>query len=365
MRKLFLILLLFPLFCTRCYAENVQQEAAEILEAEQVESGLGETEKEITGQLRTDGSYDAQDALKRLWEWCLAELKEKSGEEIHFALGTFAIASFCSIGSILCEGKSIGTLVEIAGCCAIVMRMTSGMDGIIEQAVNTLYQIMDYSRAAMPALYTAAAACGAVTTATARYAACSLAMDIVMSVAEHLILPLIYAFLAIAICGSLFENPILKAFSQALKWAATTAMTGVTLAFGAYIGLTGIVTGSTDAAAVKTARTVLSSTLPVVGGILADSASVVMSAASVIRNAVGVFGLIAVSALCAGPFVLLTVKMYLYKALSILTDMLPTGRISRLIGNLGTAYALLLGLIGCCAAMLFISFMAGIRAVAL
>ena len=142
-------------------------------------------------------------------------------------------------------------------------------------------------------------------------------------------------------------------------------MTAMTIAFSAYIGMTGLVAGSIDAAAIKTARTVISTSLPVVGGIISDASGAVLSAASVIKNSAGVFGLIAVCALCAGPFAVLSVRMLVLKAAAAASDMVPNSRLSGLISSVSAAMGLLLGLLGCCGIMLFISITAGIKAVSL
>ena len=56
-------------------------------------------------------------------------------------------------------------------------------------------------------------------------------------------------------------------------------MTGMTIAFTAYINLTGLISGSADAAAIRTAKTLISTVLPVVGGIASDASSAVLAAA--------------------------------------------------------------------------------------
>ena len=154
-----------------------------------------------------------------------------------------------------------------------------------------------------------------------------------ISAANKFIIPLIYAFLAVNFSCALFENPMLRALSKLIKWLATTLMTWLTLAFTAYISFTAVVSGSADAVA------------------------------AMIRNSAGVFSLIAVGAMCIGPFALLSVKMTLFKAAGAIADMMPNSRLSSMLRDTGTAVAMLLGLLGCCAAMLFVSFTAAIKAV--
>lgn len=363
MKKWLLVLLLCPLFTTVCYAEDLYERTADMAEVYAVEEALPEEQREISGELEVDGSYDAQGALSRLWDRLLSDATAQLRDSLEYAAGLVAVAVLCSVAGALTTGKSIPDYIDLAGCCAAATMIAGSLDSIIVQASSALNQLSDYSKAAIPAIFTAAAACGAVVSASAKYAAVCLAIDVLMSAAQRFIIPMIYAFLAIAICSALFDNSMLRAAARITKWCATTAMTVLTIAFSGYIGVTGLIAGSTDATAVKAARTVISSTLPVVGGIISDAASVVLSAASIIKNAAGAFSLIAVCALCAGPFAALSVKMLVFRAAAAAADMLPGGRIARLVNDAGTALGMLLGLVGCCGIMLFISIMSGIKVV--
>ena len=138
-------------------------------------------------------------------------------------------------------------------------------------------------------------------------------------------------------------------------------MTGLTAAFTAYIGITGIVTGSADAAAVKTAKTVISGVLPVVGGILSDAASAVLLAAGIIKNSAGAFALIVVCAMCVGPFGLLAVRMLLLRLAAAVTELTEGDRLSAMLNDLASGMALLLGLVGSYGIMLFFSFYSAMR----
>ena len=361
MKKIILFLLLCPIFVTSCRAESVYDAAAQ--DACSVEDALPEEQREISGELAVDGSYDAGGALKRLWDSILEGARAELGENLKYAAGLVAVAVFCSLAGTLSDSKSIQEYINIAGCCAAAAMIAGSVDSIINQSASALAQLSDCSKAAMPAVFTAAAACGAVVSASAKYAAACLAIDMMMSAAQNLIIPLIYAFTAISISGSIFDNPILRSAARITKWCATMLMTAITIVFSGYMTITGLIAGSTDAVAVKTARTVISTTLPVVGGILSDAASVVLAAASVIKNSVGVFALIAVCALCAAPFAALSVKLLVFRAAAAAADMLPGSRLSALINDVGTALGMLLGLVGCCGIMLFIAIMSGIKVV--
>ena len=105
----------------------------------------------------------------------------------------------------------------------------------------------------------------------------------------------------------------------------------------------------------------ISTVLPVVGGILSDSAATVLAAATIIKNSAGVFCLMAVCAICAGPFALLLVKMLLLKGAAAISEMGSCSSYSRLLSAVGNAMGMLLGLVGSYGVMPFYSFMSGLK----
>ena len=367
MKRFFLIplLLLFflPLFSVTAHAEPLSDQIGRVTEVNGMMDTLPEDVRDITGE-PASSTYDAQGALHRLWDRLIEELHRQLRDDLSFASKLIALGLFCSLAKILAGKGSGGEYIEIAGCCSAAAVTTAGMDSMVGQVTGVIDQMVDYSHAALPAVFTAAAATGAAITASARYAASCLAFDVLIGASRRFLIPLIYGYLALSLSASLYDNALLQALRRAVKWCVTLGMTGLTLAFSAYLSLTGLITGSSDALAIKTTRTIISHALPVVGGLLSDSASVLLAAAAMIKNAAGTASLLAVCALCVGPLATLLVRMLVYKASAAVIGLLPTGRISCLINDVGTVLGLLLGVLGCCAVILFLSFTSAVKVVA-
>ena len=363
MKKLLCVLLLLPRLLGLGDLTEVEEETARQTGVYQVEESLQEDERALSGELRLDGGYDAQGALGRLWERFLRAARESLAKELGFAVRLVLIALCCSLCGALCPGTRIPPWMEITACCTAVTLLAGSLDGVMGQALATLNRLQDYALAAFPAFFTTVAACGATASAAVRYASVSFAAELFMKLSQDLVLPLIEAYLAVSVCSAIFDNPLLQAVSRIGKWCACTGMSLLTLGFCTYIGISGVISGSADAAAVKAAKTVLASALPVVGGILSDSASGMLAAASLIKNSAGVFCLIAVCCICVVPFAVLAVKLLVFKAAAALASLGGSERYSRLISGFGSAFGMLLGLVGSFGFMLFFSFLSGIRVV--
>ena len=358
MKRMICFLLLLPLFAVTAYAETYDE-----LDVSAVEDALPDAAREISGNLTIDTEYDSSGALQRLWTSFCSRAKEELADQNKEILRLSAITVLVSIAAAVCPEKKTTAYIHMASCAAVSLMLADGVDGMITQAVSAIDQLSDYSKAALPAVFTAAAASGAAVSAPAQYGAACLALDVIMSLSKKGTIPLIYAFMALAVSSSLFDHPLLSGMIKLLKKLIILLMTVTTTAFTAYIGITGIVTASTDATAVKTTKTVISAAFPVVGGILSDAAGAVLSAASVIRNTAGAFSLVAVCALSLGPFIVLSVKWLLFRLAAALSDMIPGGRIAYLLEQMSTLMGMLLGMVGSYGMMLFFSITSAIRAV--
>ena len=357
------LLLFFSFGLADASAEGILRAAGDEAGLSHLREGLSREELEIGGSLSPTGTYDAAGALARLWESLRERGLEELRAQLRSSLRLVVLILFCSLAEGLTENRAAREGIGLAACCTAAMWIAGDWDSGIAQATSVLLRLSDYSRAALPVLYTAAAASGAMSSAPLRYAACSLAMEVLMSLSRSLVLPLIYAYLALSLTGCLTDSSLLRALQRLVKWSAVTLLSAVTMLFGFAIALSSAVAASADAAAVKAARTVISAALPVVGGILADSAGTLLSAASVIRSTAGAFSLIAVCTLCSGPFLFLLLKMLLLRAAGTLAELLPGGALARLLDECANTFAMLLALVGCAGAMLFISLAAGMRAV--
>ena len=362
MKKLLLVLLLVPLFCGGVRAEATANQTLRIFDASQMQNSLRDEEREIGGTISADG-YDVRAALKRLWEIFAAKLKAQLHEELGFAAKLLALVFFSGFAAAVCQDGKMRGMIEICAVCLAAVLLTGGMSSLVSQTSDAVFRLSDYSRAALPAVYTAAAAGGSVNAAAAGYAQAAFALEVMMSLSRKMVVPLIYAMLSITLADVVFPNPILAALAKLTRWAAKTVLTWTTLAFTALLGMSSLIHTRMDAAAIKATRTVMSAAFPVVGGMLSDASSAVLAAGSAVAACMGAFGLVAVCAVCAGPFAVLSVKSLLFKAVAAVAESVQSPQMQRLFAGIDSAVMLLMGLLGANAVMLFLSFAAAIKVV--
>ena len=82
-----------------------------------------------------------------------------------------------------------------------------------------------------------------------------------------------------------------------------------------------------------------------------------------LKNTVGLMGMLAILAACAYPFLQLGVQYLLYKLTAFLAAAIGAPGLCNLIDGLGGAFGLVLGMTGACALLLLVSVLSSVAAV--
>lgn len=260
-------------------------------------------------------------------------------------------------------GKLGLDVVAVAGALAVTVVAVADVNSLIGLGRKALSDIELFSKVLLPTITAAAAASGSPGGAVARQLATMLFSDVLLTLISRLLLPLVYAYVAACTVYAALGNEGLKRIASTLKWAVTLTLTTVLLIFVAYLTVSGVIAGTTDAVTVKAAKFTVSSVVPVVGGILSDAAETVLAGAGILRNAVGVFGMLTILGMCVAPFLQLGIHYLVYKAAAALTATVSGGRVAGLIDNIGGAFGLVLGMMGASALLMLISMVSAISVV--
>ncbi len=342
-------------------AGNVQFDAYGIPE---LEEAIPDAAADIVGDIGVEDAVNAELLLEKLWEGMKAAVEGMFAAAFRNGVAVLAVVLLCGLLAQFAFTQ-VPKYINIVGVLGISVIIVGDSGSVIQGASEALQSMTDFSHLMLPSLCAAATASGALSSATAKFAATALFMDIFMTLSFYVIIPLIFLYLAASVSAAALDSSPLRGAASLIKWLCTMSITLVMSAFTLYLTITGAITGATDALALKATKTAMSTALPVVGGIVSDAADTVLVGAGMIRSAVGVFGVLIVVAICIGPFAALGCKYLVYKAAAAVAESFSQGRMSDVISSVGTAFGMALGLVGSGAVMLFLSIVSMIRAVSL
>ena len=133
--------------------------------------------------------------------------------------------------------------------------------------------------------------------------------------------------------------------------------------FTGFISITGVVSGPTDAAALKAAKLTISGMVPVIGGILSDASEAVLVSAGTVKNSIGLYGMFVVLALWINPFLRIGAHYIMLRMTGGVCSIFSSKRISELIQDLASSMGFLLAMTGSVCVMILISTVCFMRGV--
>ena len=287
--------------------------------------------------------------VKSALAYAAPELKLAAGSCLTLS-GVVLLASI--LNSVPGSSKKLMRLV-----CALAMGtiFVGHANAMINLCTSTVNQISDYGKLLLPVMTTALAAQGGTTGATALYVGTAMFNTVLSSLVVNLLIPLVYVFLALSVANGATGEGLLKKMKDFVKWLMTWGLKVILYVFTGYMGITRVITGTADAAAIKAAKLTISGVVPVVGGILSDASEAVVLSAGVMKNAVGIYGLLAVIAIWITPFLQIGAMYLLLKLTAVLCSVFGVKEASDLIEDFSSAMGLLLGMTGTISFLILIS----------
>lgn len=299
-----------------------------------------------------------------LW-WMIQKALETLQPNIAQAAGTvlsvMAVALLVSLLKTLREES--GTVLELAGCVAIGLILLGPSNTMVQLGTQTVQELGEYGKLLLPVMTAAMAAQGAPTSSAALFAGTAVFDAVLSTLISKLIVPIVYIFLCLAVANSAIGEESLKKLRDLAKWLATWCLKNLLYIFMGYMGITKVISGTVDAGALKAAKFTISKAIPVVGGILADASETVVIGAGLMKNAAGIYGLLAVLAVWLGPFVRIGAQYLLLKLAAAVCGIYGTKQTTTLIEDFSAAMGLLVAMTGTMCLLLLVStvcFMKGV-----
>jgi len=324
--------------------------------------GLEDTAQNYMGETDLNTGTSLDDGLRKVMCSGSRVLGGIMRKAVRSGALLLVVVLLCAVaeGTYGAVGEGGVQVVPLAGALAVAAISVSDIHSLIGLGREAITNMTLFSKVLLPTLTTVTAMSGAPAGAAARQLATMLFSDVLLTVIDRLLIPLVYVYIAAFTAYAAIGNEGLRRMANAVKWAASFILSIVLLAFVGYLTVSGAIAGSADAVTVKATKFTMSSMVPVVGGILSDAAETVLACAGVLRGTVGLFGMLAILAICVSPFLHLGIQYLVYKCTAAMAATLSEGRVTGLLDGIGSAFGLVLGMTGACALLLLIAVVSSV-----
>ncbi len=230
----------------------------------------------------------------------------------------------------------------------------SNFSDIINLAKNTIQNLVGFSQSLIPILITLMMTTGSITSASVVQPILLFLITFIGNIITTFLLPLILIGTALGIVSKVSDKVQINKLSKYFK-SSTVWILGIVLTlFVGVLSLEGSLTSSVDGVTAKTAKAAVSNFIPVVGKILGDAVDTVIGCSNILKNAVGIVGVIVIIGICALPIIKLTILMATYYIASAICEPIADEKIISLLSQIGDTFKILLAMLITVSVMLII-----------
>lgn len=357
-KKIFCIVILSMLFFPQIvFAEESTE--SEIFQEQQsefkIKDFLKETKKYTSNFLENiDISEIFKDATKGKIDnkKIFGKILNLLGKEVKGTLKTLiSILIIVLIHSLLksiidgLEHKEVSKIIYYVEYILIVTIIMSSFSEILDSVKNSITDLIGFSQSLIPLLITLMLYTGSITTSSVLEPILLFLIQFIANLIQNLILPVVSIIVVLIVISKISERIQITKLAKFMNTSIVWFLGIVLTLFVGVMSLEGTLTASVDGITAKTTKAAVSNLIPVVGKILGDSVDTVLGCGVVLKNAVGVVGVIVIIGICLLPIIKLATFSIMYSILSCVIEPLADEKIVKLIEEMSGIFKLLLAIL--------------------
>lgn len=287
-------------------------------------------------------SNSFSDGIWELIDEAISLLQPSIADAAEICLGLIAVSLTLGFAEKISTATS--RIADIVGAVLAGLILLRQTNSFIQLGADTVEELSEYCNLLLPVMSGALAAQGAVNSSAALYAGTVLFNAVLSSAISKLIIPMLYIYCALVVADNAVGGGLLTNLCKLLKWMMTWSLKMILYVFTGYLTVSGVVSGSTDAAAVRATKLAISGIVPVVGGIISDASESILISAGLMKGAAGLYGFFATLAIWIGPFIKIGAQYLMLKITVAICGIAGAKRPSALIQQMTSAMGILLAM---------------------
>lgn len=283
------------------------------------------------------------------------------GKEINLSIGTLvSILVIVVIHGILksitdeLENNNISQIIYFVQYILIVTLIMSNFTEMIKLVKETAEDLVGFINVLLPLLLTLMLYTGSITTSTILEPIILFSINLISNAIKNLLIPVVFIIVVFSIISKISEKVQIEKLSKFLRTGVVWVLGIVLTLFVGVVSLEGTLSSSVDGITAKTAKAAVSSVIPVVGKVLGDVVDSVLGCGVILKNAVGLVGVIVIIGICIMPIIKIGILSIIYSLSSALIQPIADTKIVKLLEEMGGVFKILLGILCAISVMLII-----------
>lgn len=251
-----------------------------------------------------------------------------------------AITILCGFMGTAKNG-GVSNLVFFVAYAAVVLVIVGNVNTLVQMVGQTLTSLKTQVDLVFPIILTMMVAGGASTSANLYQPAVAVLSTILMQIFTYIVMPLFMVSLAFSVVAHLAPNTRLDKFvaffNSLFKWIVGVCFT----VFLSFLAIQGITAGSFDSVSIRATKMTMSGYVPIVGSYMSQGFDLIMASAVLIKNAVGLSGILLLLGIVLAPVVKIVIFSLALKLTAAITQPIGDTRISNFLTTINKSFGML------------------------
>ena len=295
---------------------------------------------------------------KQLWQSIMMLFIKETTANLHLMGKLLFLAVLCALLQNLqnsFENSSISLLSYSTCFIFLTVIALTAFYNALDMVRQTVSTIVNFMEALLPLLLSLLAGMGAFTTAALFTPLMLFVVSSVSILIKDVILPVIF-LTGVLECVNYFSDKYrVSNLASIFKQMSVVTLCLTLVLFIGFITIQGVAGGVADGLALRTAKFATTTFVPVVGKMFADTIELVAGASLLMKNAIGIFGVITILVLCALPLVKLISLIFVIKIAGALVQPMGDEKMAKCLDGIGNNLWLVFGALATVVLMLFLA----------
>ena len=355
MKKIILIFILVLMIPTKVLAETEEEIMASTQEKFNI-SGFINQAQEYTGDFFKDmdlsdiftqavqGKVNNQTIYKKI----IKILGNEVNSNIKILISILVIIVIHGILKSITdslENSNVSQIIYFVQYILIVTLIMSNFTEIIKLIKETANNLVGFINLLMPLLLTLMVYTGNITTSSVLEPIVLFISNFIGNIIIDALIPIVLIIVVFSIISKISDRVQVEKISKFLKSGVVWFLGIVLTIFVGVVSLEGTLSSSVDGVTAKTAKAVVSSVIPVVGKVLGDVVDSVLGCGVILKNAVGVVGVIVIIGICILPVLKIATLSIMYSLASAVVQPVADDKIVKLLDEMSGVFKLLLAIL--------------------
>ncbi len=295
----------------------------------------------ISSIAKGEFDFNIKDFLVGIGRYLLDEMIDNS----HLLLRIILLSIICAILQNLQSSFDNNTVSELAFNIVYMIILAMAVQSFaisIQIGIDVIDKMVTFMQALLPALLVLLTSIGSITSATLFKPLITLTVSILSTFVKNIIIPLIFFGGILNLINYISEKIQISKLAGLLKQASVILLGFVMTIFVGVIAIQGVTSSSFDGITARTAKYAIDNFIPVIGGFLSDAADTVIGCSLLIKNAIGVVGLIFLFIVMLFPIIKIFSIILIYKISSAIIEPIVDGRIVNSLNDISKSLILIL-----------------------